>query len=137
MIYKNFKDSPWDKERWPTFRPAERWLHCRCCGEFFYDPESMDILQKARNVFQKPFRINSGHRCSDHNKKVGGAKKSAHLGIAFDIDIYGHTKAELLYALQAAGFTTFGFYKDFIHTDKRPGRRWFGEGAERIWRGIV
>ena len=35
-------------------------------------------LQKARNYFAKPFKITSGYRTEEYNKKVGGAKNSQH-----------------------------------------------------------
>jgi len=136
MIIKHYSMSPWDEERWPNFHPSEKRMHCKCCGEFFYDEESFDLLQKARTIAGKPFKINSGHRCASYNKsleKSGSAKNSQHLQIAFDISTDGHDRKELYEALKEAGFTTFGFYKTFIHTDKRPNRRWYGKGAKEIW----
>lgn len=137
MIFQHYFFSPWDKERWPNFSPDEEWMHCRCCGEFYYDETAFDSLQAARNIVGMPFNINSGHRCVRHNTKVNGAPKSEHLRIAFDISTHGHDRRVLFNALKAAGFRSFGFYKDFIHADLRKGRRWYGKGAAGIWKGIV
>ena len=43
----------WDKARWPNFSPSEYNLHCPCCGEFWYDPESFDSLQHVRSKIQR------------------------------------------------------------------------------------
>lgn len=138
-LISHFRDVEWDEERWPNFHPSEKHLHCPCCGEFYLDEESMDMLQNARTRLNSPIKINSGHRCVKHNSdpNVGGADNSQHLKIAFDISTNGHDRQELLDALRAAGFTTFGFYNSFIHTDKRPYRRWVNKGAEDIWKGII
>lgn len=136
MIYTHYKYVPWDDARWPNFYPGEKFLHCRCCGSFYFNPNSLDALQAARNRIGKPFRINSGHRCPAHNSKVSGAKKSAHLKIAFDISTEGHDRVALFNALKGAGFTGFGFYRNFIHVDMGRERKWYGEGGYRIWKGI-
>lgn len=123
--------------RWPDFSPDEPNLYCPCCGEFWLDPHSMDMLQHARNILGKPIRINSGHRCWLHNARVGGAPLSEHKKIAFDINLRGHDRYDVLDCCMAAGFTTFGFYQTFLHTDRRPGRTWFGNGAKKLWTGIL
>lgn len=37
------------------------------------------VLDPIRESYGSPIYINSGYRCSDLNKKVGGAEKSGHL----------------------------------------------------------
>lgn len=45
------------------------------------------VLDPARRAFGKAIRVNSGYRCAELNKVVGGSAKSQHLtGCAADID---------------------------------------------------
>ena len=127
--YNDF-DGEW---RWKNFTAKE--LSCKCCGEYFHDPESLDKLQAARLIRGRAFKINSAHRCARHNAAVGGMPRSMHLNIAFDVSLKGHGREELLQALFDGGFTTFGLYATFVHTDKREYRLWHG-CAERIWGDI-
>jgi len=138
MLYSSPDLVPWDSERWPNFRPEEPKLACSCCGEFYLDEYLFDRLQAARNIVG-PLTIWSGHRCKKYNQsleKEGAAKNSQHLRLAFDIAIREYDRMYLYYALSAVGFTTFGFYKNFIHVDRRPNRRWFGAGARSFWPDI-
>jgi hypothetical protein len=125
---------------WTDFKGVWRWknfpihtLACPCCGEYYHDPESLDLIQKARNITGKPYYLNSAHRCELHNAYVGGVSNSEHLRIAFDISLRNHNRFDLIKDLKAAGFTTFGRYISFIHTDKRSNRHWFGRGAKKLW----
>jgi len=132
MLYSHYSEyqGAW---RWPNFSLKE--LSCPHCGEYWHDPTSLDQLQRARAAANRPFTINSAHRCYFHNLKVGGTPSSQHKKIAFDISLRGHNKHELLDTLRAAGFTTFGYYQTFIHTDIRPNRRWYsGSLARELWR---
>ena len=137
MIFEHHTDfDSFTNWEWVNFSARE--LSCKHCGEYWHDPDSLDKLQTARNIVGKPFKINSAHRCEFHNKVVHGAKNSEHLRIAFDISLDGHDKEELLTALFEAGFTTFGMYNSFIHTDHRPWRRWYGcDGViKKEWQDI-
>ena len=137
MIVKHHStmEAIWDHERWPNFPPAE--LSCRCCGEFFYDEESFDLIQKVRTLLGVPCNLNSGHRCAIHNARVGGAPLSSHKKMAFDISIKGHDLTKLFNAIKEAGFTTYGFYGTFIHVDKRPGRKWSSLAGRKTWIGLI
>lgn len=135
MLYDHYSDvDVFEKWRWPNFTAEE--LSCKCCGEYYHDEYSLDMLQAARTAWGKPFKVNSGHRCEKHNHTVGGSLKSAHLKIAFDLAILNRKhKRGMLEALHNAGFTTFGLYSTFIHTDRRPWRLWI-MGDKRIWQNI-
>src|SRR5260370_39461735 len=86
--------APWDADRWPDFRPAE--IACSCCGEMVTDPTALDALQRLRNAMGAALVVNSGHRCVRHNRSVGGAARSRHLGGgAFDIAVNGHDRRTL------------------------------------------
>lgn len=131
-IYSHHSQFDMSKWRYPNFMPEE--LSCPCCGEFYYCEESINMIQCARTITAKPYRINSAHRCWLHNTRVGGAPRSEHKQLAFDISLEGHDRSELLDDLRAAGFTTFGFYQTFIHTDIRTNRIWYsGEKARKLW----
>jgi uncharacterized protein YcbK (DUF882 family) len=65
--------------------------------------------------------VTSGARCPDHNKKIGGAEKSAHTkGLAFDVATpNSQARYYVLNILFAAGIKRIGinFAKNFIHFD--------------------
>jgi len=133
MLYSHvtlFDTTGW---RWPNFSAEE--LACPCCGEYWHDPYSLDLIQETRNRIAGPLKINSAHRCPTHNEHVDGTPMSEHKKIAFDISLNGHDRFEVHDAAKGPGFSTFGFYKTFIHTDRRPGRQWYGDGAKALWNG--
>jgi len=139
MIYRSYKDLPPEilqdfKNIWPNFSPVE--FSCPCCGEYYHDPFLLTMLQDARTISGIPFNMNSGHRCEIHNAIVGGVPLSTHLAIAYDIDAPGPERFRIRDSLLEAGFSTFGLYQTFIHTDPRPGRLWYGgERSKKLWTG--
>lgn len=138
ILYNHWKEVPIESWKWKNFGPGEPFLACRHCGKFYLEEASMDRLQLARDEFGKPISVNSGHRCPIYNARIGGAPLSRHKLIAFDISIVGYDPLEMLEALQKGGFTTFGFYDTFIHTDIRPNRRWFGnKNAKEKWTKLL
>jgi len=121
-----------DNWRWPNFSPEE--FACRHCGELFEWPAFMDRIQLARSDVGSSFIILSGHRCTLHNARVGGAPFSQHLKLAADISTLGHNRRILFQACKKAGFTGFGFYQNFLHIDIGPPRMWWsGEKAKIKW----
>ena len=131
MIALKYQDVEVNNWSWGNFSPKE--LSCPCCCELYLDEDAIDRLQYARSASNRPFKINSAHRCGIHNARVGGAPQSQHKKIAFDISLHGHDRGGLHQTLKEAGFTTFGFYQSFIHTDTRPNRVWYGTGARKLW----
>lgn len=92
-------------------------------------------LQTIRDAFGKPITIESGYRCPEHNKKVGGAEKSLHLkGMAADLKFseksgdFAHGFIEGLIAagrLDEGGIGRYRKYPDMVHYDYRGKRaRW-------------
>lgn len=116
---------------WPyaNFTPKE--LACNKTGEFYMDRAPIGALQVARKRLDKPIYLNSAHRSWLHNIAVGGAPKSQHLKIAFDISLKNFVGMErfLYEILKLVGFTGFGFYNTFIHVDMGRGRMWFGSDS--------
>lgn len=134
--WKDVKDLPQWGARWHNFEPWE--FASRDTGEFYWHPRSFDAIQRARTMLGAPVVVNSAHRTWVHNIAVGGAPRSAHLWVAFDISTRKHNLATLYTVLRAAGFKSFGFYTSFIHVDLRPGRMWYGsKEAKAIWQPIV
>ena len=88
-------------------------------GEKFMDWEFLDCLDEARDIAGIQFKINSGYRTPQHNKKVGGLSTSSHLiGRAADIHCTNVNKRlKIIEALSMVGFQRFGIGKTFIHVD--------------------
>ena len=92
------------------------------------DAKFLQMLDNARAKANVPFRITSGYRSEEHNKKVGGVQNSSHLrGYAADISITKETGMQILSALIEAGFRRVGIAKTFIHIDNDP------EKPNRVW----
>jgi zinc D-Ala-D-Ala carboxypeptidase len=95
---------------------------CDCCG-YFKDTMQfrrfVKLLQYARDATCQPFIINSGFRCKQNNKDIGGSPDSAHLsGIAADIKTSDSTERfKILRALITCGFSRIGIYDAHIHVD--------------------
>jgi|TARA_Y100000015_G_C2378438_1_gene83753 uncharacterized protein YcbK (DUF882 family) len=92
------------------------------------DPVFLLMLERAREIAEVPFIINSGYRTIKHNKKVGGVVDSSHTKIpcrACDIKITNsRQRSTIIRSLISAGFNRIGVAKNFIHvdndTDKSP-----------------
>lgn len=58
------------------------------------------VLDPLREEYGKPIRVNSGYRCPDLNKAVGGSKTSSHMkGLAADITVGTKSKNKQLFDL--------------------------------------
>jgi len=100
------------------FKESE--FDCKCnCGKNEMNEDFMNRLDKAREYSATPYIINSGMRCPEHNKRVGGADTSSHLkGLAADIQAKdSRQRYEILIGLLAIGFNRLGIGSDFIHVD--------------------
>ena len=84
----------------PYFRVAEVMCQCggRYCGPTFrFDSRLVDILHNLRQHFGRPIIVISGHRCTQHNRNVGGVANSNHIhGRAVDVRINGVSNAEIV-----------------------------------------
>ena len=120
--YKAVPPSVWT---WPSFSPQE--MACKGTGKLMINSDAMDKLQALRDALGKPLIITSAYRSPEHNRAVGGAKKSKHMeGIAFDVRMDNHEPDEFEHAAMNAGFTGFGHYpkSGFMHIDTGPERTW-------------
>lgn len=83
------------------------------------DEDFLEMIDKAREIADIPFKINSGFRTVEHNRKVGGVSGSSHLlGLAADIAVKdSRHRSIIVNACIEAGFTRIGVAKSFIHVD--------------------
>lgn len=73
QVTKNFKRSEFE---------------CPHCHENKIQGALIQLVQKIRDKAGEPVHIESGYRCPEHNKEVGGVANSSHtLGLAADIYI--------------------------------------------------
>ncbi|MGR3271703.1 YcbK family protein [Thalassococcus profundi] len=82
-----------------------------------------------RDRLGKPLIVRSAYRSPEHNRAVGGARRSKHMeGAAFDIAMTNHDPHAFEETARAVGFLGFGFYREprnnFIHIDLGPKRTW-------------
>lgn len=102
---------------------------CKCgCGFAAVDVDLLQVLEDLREVFLNPININSGCRCENYNKKVGGKKDSYHIkGMAADIKVWNHAPSEIAEFLMKKYPDKYGIgdYKTFTHIDIRENKsRW-------------
>ena len=71
-----------------------------------------------------PFRITSGYRSEDHNRKVGGVLGSSHTkGLAADIACTNSAARHIIVtALLKVGLNRIGIADTFIHVDRDPSK---------------
>ena len=122
-------NGPWP---WKNFSAAE--VACKHCGELWEGqapmPEhfcrSMDALQALRGLWGKSIVLTSAHRCTAHNKAVGGVESSQHRKIAFDCACPAQDQDAFVLAARSAGFTGIGRYpsQGFVHLDLGRAREW-------------
>ncbi|HET8689242.1 MAG TPA: D-Ala-D-Ala carboxypeptidase family metallohydrolase [Methanosarcina sp.] len=96
---------------------------CKCgCGQNQMIPETLDRIDKAREIANVPFKVTSGYRCVAHNAAVGGKSEGAHTtGHAVDIEASVSPNRFLIVdALLKVGFNRIGIGKTFIHADDDP-----------------
>lgn len=104
-----------------------------CGGQVWINDELVEGLQVLRNIIKKPIIINSGCRCEEYNKIIGGAKNSMHVkGKAVDIRVPSLSAKELYNIIEHHDlFTGRGLYNTFVHVDVRNGTA----GKIIEWRG--
>ena len=101
---------------------------CKCgCGKDQVDAELLYVLVDLRNALG-PVAITSANRCTAHNARVGGGKRSQHLySKAADIKVTGVKPSEVHTYLTTRYPDKYGIglYNSFIHIDVRASKaRW-------------
>ncbi|WP_110665178.1 D-Ala-D-Ala carboxypeptidase family metallohydrolase [Salinicola halophilus] len=111
----------------PNFLRSE--FACQCgCGFDTVDVSTIEVVQAVRDHFGVPVTINSGCRCPEHNRAVGGAEHSQHvLARAADIAVRG-VSPDTVHDWIAEQYpsASLGRYRTFTHVDTRTGgpARW-------------
>ena len=104
---------------------------CKCgCGFDTVDTELIAVLQKLRDYFHRPIRINSGCRCEKHNAASGGVSGSQHtLGRAADIVVDGVPPEIVQYRADQIMKDHGGIivYDNFVHIDTRSKKAYRGD----------
>ncbi len=102
-FYEHWRQVPASAWRWKNFSPAE--IACRGTGKLLVTEAALDRLQALRDRLGKPFIVRSAYRSPEHNKAVGGAKRSKHMeGTAFDIAMSNHDPAVFEQTARDVGF---------------------------------
>ncbi len=123
--FTDWRNVPKNHWRWPESSAQE--IACRGDGTIRINEAALNKLQTLRDQLGVPLIVHSAYRSPNHNRKVGGAKRSMHLqGAAFDISMANHDPESFEAAAREIGFTGFGFYprQNFIHIDIGRARQW-------------
>ena len=112
-------------------RQTDPKLACYCCHRCDLDHDFMIALDALREAVGFPLRINSGYRCQQWDRQVGGAGVHPQ-GIAVDIPVAGEQAYNLVGAAMVMGFTGIGVRQHglgrFVHLDMLD-----ADHRPRIW----
>lgn len=106
-----------------NFSSQEYMCQCGNCSGGRVDLSHVNRIQMLRDIIGVPFKIISGCRCADHNRKVGGAVGSLHtLGKATDLrTLKAPFDAAMRYRIVEAAiqleFAGIGIRSTSIHLD--------------------
>lgn len=100
------------------FQESEFQCKCGQCDVKTVSPVLLAHLNGLRARYGKAIYINSGIRCKEQNKRVGGVNDSAHLdGTAADIFCTSSHDRWLLLSNAIGLFNRIGIGTTFIHLD--------------------
>jgi len=95
---------------------------CKCgCGFNTVDKELLELVELVRELNGNvPLTPNSGCRCTNYNRRVGGGTKSQHLyGRAADLPVRDPKTVYSQLTRIYPDTMGFGLYSKFIHVDCR------------------
>ncbi len=108
-------------------------IHChgtKCCDKTKLDINVVKLAEKMRNALGVPITVESGYRCQEHNKKVGGANGSGHCkGTALDLTTAKVSRERLAVLAELVGVPRIGIYK----TDNKKCMIHIGTGTKCHW----
>ena len=116
----------------------EKEFACKCCGQLpplareTVKALVCEVLDPVREKLGMPIVVNSGYRCENHNKDVGGVRNSQHLrGEAADIHCQDNERLKQL-IIENGKFDQLITYPTFLHVSyKRIG----GNRHQRLKKG--
>lgn len=110
---------------------------CKCgkCTTFTLNEKLVKMLETLYHVFNcSKIIVNSGYRCPEHDKRVGGSGKGQHIeGNAADVVLYDNMGKRIpskyvCVAAQEIGFSGIAKINDFaVHLDVRPTGKYMGD----------
>jgi len=109
---------------------SRREFKCKCgkCDCDSIDTETLKLLETIRDHFNLPVKINSAHRCLDHNRSIGSKDDSQHVKArAADIVIDNITPEQIADYVESIMPDNggIGIYTTFTHVDTRSNHaRW-------------
>lgn len=116
-----------------------REFRCKCgkSHDILINPTLVDKLEKLHKALNcKSIIINSGHRCANHDKAVGGSGTGQHVsGNAADIVCYAQDGKAISSKIVSCAAQDIGFDgianidKSYTatHVDVRTGTKWYGD----------
>ena len=116
-------------------------FRCKCgaAHDTKLDTELVEKLEKLRKKLEcSKIIVNSGYRCSAHDRRVGGSGSGMHTkGQAADIVCYDRSKniipsGKVCCAAQDIGFGGIANIDNTytaVHMDTRTGSKWYGDEA--------
>lgn len=111
---------------WTIQHFAKAEFDCKCgCGKNNISHELVERIERIRTTMNMPMKINSGCRCEEYNKLVGGKEDSAHLyGLAVDFLVPGSSFRFISLGMCMRLFKRVGIGKTFIHVDLDESKPW-------------
>ena len=95
------------------------------CGGENFNQKVLDGINKIRVQTKKRYKVFSGYRDKETNKKANGVTNSQHLkGNAVDLWVPLNDRSEFYEAAKSAGFTAYGWGNRSVHIDIGR-RRWW------------
>lgn len=116
-----------------NFKAIEFQCKCGSCLNQKIEKKLVRRLQELRESFDTGIFVNSGFRCSTHNKNVGGVPNSRHMeGDAADIRVPSFSPSKIAQEYEKLGYgndSGIGIYNSFTHIDTRGYRARWGKRA--------
>ena len=109
-------------------------MRCSHCGLVDMQPDFMKRLQRVRDCYHRPMRINSAFRCAEFDEALGGAGVHP-TGQAVDVAVWGENVFRLMVAaincdMRGLGFKQHGLPGGrYMHLDDLGGER----KRPRVW----
>lgn len=139
MVKTYDKKKDINKQLSKNFKLSEFDCKCKRCSTVLLDTKLVELLQKIRDHFGKSITVNSGYRCSAHNKEIGGSSSSHHMkGMAADIRVEGVEPKEVARYAESIGIKRIGLYEgsaegNFVHIGSGSTKKfWLGHGQKKV-----